>query len=268
MKLLYTPEQELEIINKYKNEKLSSLKIGKLYSLNHQNIYHILRKHNISRRNKNKRDSFNEDYFETIDTEAKAYLLGFILADGCIYDNQSKLQDRNWQPQVCLQIHNKDVQVLNLLKNETGSNKKVVFLSTRPNCKFSLTSLKMVNDLKKLGVVPRKSLTAQFPNYSQVPKYLFHHFMRGLFDGDGCICNGKRTAFDICGSFDVCMGVKSILCNIVVPDDKNKLPRKQGNIYRMYYFKRKSINLIYHYLYKDANYFFNRKKIIFESKLN
>ena len=36
-----------------------------------------------------RKKNYNEDYFEQIDTEDKAYFLGFIYADGSvIYDNE------------------------------------------------------------------------------------------------------------------------------------------------------------------------------------
>ena len=52
------------------------------------------------------------------------------------------------------------------------------------------TAKKIFKDLIKLGVTPRKSLTLKFPTF--LNEDLMRHFIRGYFDGDGCIWDGKR----------------------------------------------------------------------------
>ena len=58
----------------------------------------------------------------------------------------------------------------------------------------------MAQSLINLGCVPRKSLIITLPD---IPKNLMHHFIRGYFDGDGCIMrlkgNRVNSAFT-CGS--------------------------------------------------------------------
>jgi hypothetical protein len=46
----------------------------------------------------------------------------------------------------------------------------------------------MFQDLVNLGLVPRKSLRLKLPN---IPNRLFRFFLRGYFDGDGCIHASK-----------------------------------------------------------------------------
>ena len=48
-----------------------------------------------------------------------------------------------------------------------------------------VTSIKLVHDLIKHGCVENKSLILKAP--TTVPKELLHHFIRGYFDGDGCV---------------------------------------------------------------------------------
>ena len=50
-----------------------------------------------------KKKKYNENYFENIDTEDKAYFLGFICSDGCIENNK-----KTYRYQVTLKLHNKD----------------------------------------------------------------------------------------------------------------------------------------------------------------
>lgn len=60
--------------------------------------------------------------------------------------------------------------------------------------KYSLqiTSNILSNALSNLGAVPNKSLILKFPTFKQVPEKLMPHFIRGYFDGDGSVWNGKR----------------------------------------------------------------------------
>ena len=57
---------------------------------------------------------------------------------------------------------------------------------------LSLRSKIICEDLKKLGCLQKKSKILVFPTESQVPKNLIHHFIRGYFDGDGSVWEGKR----------------------------------------------------------------------------
>ena len=51
--------------------------------------------------------------------------------------------------------------------------------------KICVCGTKIHHDLEKHGCVENKSLILQFP--TTVPEELMHHFIRGYFDGDGCI---------------------------------------------------------------------------------
>ena len=55
--------------------------------------------------------------------------------------------------------------------------------------KLKISNKHIGNSLINKGCIPKKSLILEFPNLSQVPKFLIRHFIRGYFDGDGCICN-------------------------------------------------------------------------------
>ena len=58
--------------------------------------------------------NLKEDFFETIDTEEKAYLLGFILADGCIDGNQ-----------LSIEINKRDIEILYMFKKAVNSIAKI-----------------------------------------------------------------------------------------------------------------------------------------------
>ncbi|PGW65219.1 hypothetical protein COE18_04070 [Bacillus cereus] len=134
-----------------------------------------------------RKNKFNENFFSVIDIEEKAYILGFIMADGCIGSNRRTLD---------IKIAVKDIDILHKINKATES---IAEIKDRENGRYktmSLCSKKMVADLEKWSVTRKKSATLKFPELKNVEMY--RHFLRGIFDGDGHI--GKRQCALIVGS--------------------------------------------------------------------
>jgi intein/homing endonuclease len=136
------------------------------------------------------REGFNENYFEKIDSEDKAYFLGFIVADGCIIKDNENTKKKA-QNRLVIGIQERDREILEILNNKITPYKKLnVFIRNRKheiwqnNVTFKVNSNKICNDLEKLGVNSRKSGNETFPDLKEE---LITHFIRGFFDGDGCI---------------------------------------------------------------------------------
>lgn len=67
--------------------------------------------------------------------------------------------------------------------------------------RIAIYSKELAMDLIKLGCFQNKSLILKFPTEQQVPKHLIHHFMRGYFDGDGCVTSGQgQLRFSVIGT--------------------------------------------------------------------
>lgn len=140
----------------------------------------------------------NERYFETIDTEGKAYWLGFIMADGCIH-----VPSRG-SPRLIIGLHKKDIDHLYRLKRSLQSSHKIQMRSDGAVV-LTITSRKICEDLMSYGVVPRKSGREVFP--AIIHEKLAHHFFRGYIDGDGSWSyrkhkrarNGRALSLSICG---------------------------------------------------------------------
>jgi hypothetical protein len=137
----------------------------------------------------------NRNYFENIDTEEKAYWLGFIIADGCISKNQ-----------VIINLQHGDIGHLVKLQYAIAGTQEphiyegVSFGKKHKFAKIAVSSTKMVKDFKKHGVSHRKSKYG-FQLW-QGPNHLLQHYYRGLFDGDGWIFqSGKRQYWQVgfCG---------------------------------------------------------------------
>lgn len=124
-------------------------------------------------------ETFNVDIFNVIDTEEKAYWLGFLYADGYVSDGV-----RNGV-ELSLQLGDKG----HLEKFKTFLNSSLTVKSDTFRCRLTITNPKFKADLIKHGCTPKKTFTLTFP---KIPKSLEKHFIRGFFDGDGCITRSVK----------------------------------------------------------------------------
>lgn len=149
----------------------------------------------IKRKNK-----LNENYFEVIDTEHKAYWLGFIMADGCITRTEKNGPYNRFEfnlkeeDKAHLEKFQKDLQSNYKIKEIEKRNKKRDFNSVV--CNIRINSRKLVDSLIKNEIYPNKTGKEVLPK--TVPKELIPHFIRGYFDGDGSITLNK--SFRMCSS--------------------------------------------------------------------
>lgn len=134
--------------------------------------------------NKQNRSKFDEHIFDVIDTEEKAYWLGFIFADGYIGSTPLKKEKKSvYNFELSLQIG--DRSHLEKFRNFIQYEKPITVNSYR--CRLMISNKHLWETLNSYGCTPRKSLTLQFPNESIFKeRSLIRHFIRGYFDGDGC----------------------------------------------------------------------------------
>lgn len=143
--------------------------------------------------------NYNQNFFEKIDTEEKAYWLGFLYADGCItrfYRNE-KLKSMSLE----LTLKADDVGHIFKFLNDLDSNVPIQDKKNKINDKVYyakrvvINCTKMCRDLIEAGCTPEKSLTLTFPSSEIVEHNLINHFIRGYFDGDGMVHFSKSNVF-------------------------------------------------------------------------
>ncbi|MEK9201315.1 MAG: LAGLIDADG family homing endonuclease [Patescibacteria group bacterium] len=128
----------------------------------------------------------------------------------------------------------------------------------------------MVQDLINLGVTPRKSLRLQLP---KIPDIYFPHFLRGYFDGDGCVNISKKIrARKQFLNLIFTSGCKEFLEKLSMKlENMGKSTRvyRNGSAYRLSYKGQRAINVL-SFMYKDlAEYLFMIRKFDrFSSYLN
>jgi intein/homing endonuclease len=135
--------------------------------------------------------------------------------------------------------------------------------------RLDFTSTHASQKLAEVGCGQSKSLTLRFP--SIVPHNFIRHFVRGYFDGDGCICYSetKRGYFhgiiSFVGTSDFCEHLQKILnewnINAQITIDK----RASERIRILSFGGRNQIIKLYNYLYNNSSIFFDRKKLTFDT---
>jgi len=136
---------------------------------------------------------------------------------------------------------------------------------------FRVGSKLIYNDLLNLSVTPRKSLTMLFPN---IPSEFLSYFIRGYFDGDGCLhlIKGKypRLIFTS-GSNKFLTGLSNALSNILSIPLKviySQLQESNNLCYRLHYNTKLSRKIL-EFMYKDLERapYLERKFAIYQKYL-
>lgn len=160
---------------------------------------------------------FNKHYFHEIDSDIKAYLFGFIFADGYVVYNENT---RTYE--LAMQLQSQDKYILDALNKELGGAHSIthknpqdkiingVFTRSGHIDVLRVYSKDIVSDLMEHGVVPDKTHNYVLP---KVPDEYFFDFLRGYIDGDGCYYNnhGHTYMHITCASMDVLEWLKTIL---------------------------------------------------------
>jgi hypothetical protein len=156
------------------------------------------------------------------------------------------------------------------IKNHVYVTKDGKRYPTKDMAYISIGSIKICNDLIKLGCIPNKSLTLKFPNEEQVPKDFLIHFIRGYFDGDGCICkhirknrnNYAEYMCSILGTSEFLTEVRRHIgrYGMTVPEIKKY---KNQNISMMHKCGNYEVINLGKILYKNSSIFLERKRNLF-----
>lgn len=182
------------------NQGLSATEIAKILGVWRQTVYYKLKKIGKSIPNYHNSLKFDNTVFDNIDTEEKAYWLGFLMADGYVSKNSNTVE---------LSLKGDDSNHLNKY-NDFIKNTQSIKLSKIVNkgkeysrCRCAVTDNHFHNRLIELGCIPQKSLTLKFPNKNIFAEEgLVRHFIRGYVDGDGCLSYTKtgRLVIEIMGT--------------------------------------------------------------------
>ena len=222
----------------------------------------------------------NKNYFKQIDSENKAYILGFLYADGYNSGTQASFTQLDQDRDILDQINKELDSDINISKKVQKSNNKIID-------NLVISSKEMCEDLSKLGAIQNKSLNLKFPD-KIIPEKFMRDFIRGCFDGDGCVWNGKRkkmkvkdaskpsgyrerivhnVKFTYTGNYEFVNALQDYLIRklgfkktkLNFSKAKNPNTPTSENVCTMEYSGRKQMGKFFNYLYTDAKIFGKRK---------
>lgn len=131
----------------------------------------------------NRKYNLNQEYFDKIDTNEKAYILGFLAADGNIKNDGFIVR---------FLIHMQDIEILEFIKKELNYSGPIKIVRTKYRL-LELNSTKLVKAVKNYGIEKRKTRTLQPPK--NLDNKFYNSFIRGYFDGDGCVALYNRATY-------------------------------------------------------------------------
>ena len=209
------------------------------------------------------------DFFNTIDSEEKAYWLGFFFADGYISFSEANFKKGQLATAYCagIKLTWSDRDHLKKFNKSINGNYKVFKETIHPDgfrkkvteaAKILVYSQQMYNDLNKY-FDRDKTYTAKFPSISDE---LMRHFIRGYFDGDGCFTFTEKS-FDVeflGASKEFHQGLLKVLYSNGFECTYNSKINKYGT--EMYYIhinKNQERLMFLDWIYNDCNIYLERK---------
>lgn len=238
---------------------ISLTEMGKREKVDRRTLAKHFKELGIEIVNKQNCSKFNEHIFDQIDSEEKAYWLGFIFADG--YISSSPLREgvkSIYQFEISLGI--KDIEHLNKFKKFIEFKKDII--TDKSRCRFIVANKHLWTTLNELGCTPNKSLSLKFPN---IPQNLVKHFIRGYFDGDGCI---SRHVHNTCVTPHIeLLGTKQMLEHVLLYSGisakyKHDI-RHSEETWSLEWTKDLGIEFI-NYLYNNCSIYLNRKYELYQ----
>ena len=123
---------------------------------------------------------FNEDIFS--DDEFMSYVAGLIASDGTIDGYRNRIR---------ILLHEKDVDILEKIKNKMFINHDEVKIYTSRDVyrELHITNAGLCKYLEDIGIISHKTETLCL-NINKIKN--INAFMRGYFDGDGCLSMSQR----------------------------------------------------------------------------
>lgn len=260
---------EIKIVEMYQ-QGMSAPEIAEQFNVAHTLILRYLEKSGINRRSAEECHriySISEDFFDVIDTQEKAYFLGFLYADG------GNNKDANF---VRIDLARKDKDILEKLasliyleeplqhiKNQDREKEykgqKVIYYTSY----FNINSKHICHKLEELGCGQAKSLIITFPKWLIDPK-LQRHFIRGYYDGDGGVSltdiKTRSSTTKMISTIEFCKAMAKIIetqTEIHFGEPYNDVDSK--NVYSIRLAGNQQIANFLNWLYKDATIYLDRK---------
>ena len=202
---------------------------------------------------------FDYCFFDNIDSEEKAYILGFLYADGHVSDKEIKIS-----------IKDIDIDILEKIKislNGDFNIRKNFISNSFGNCKIvtiSFSNSHTINSLRNIGVSKNKTVECRFPD---IKKPFLKDFIRGYMDGDGSFSrytsNDGYTKYSVSfqGTHEFLEGLKESIIsnNFFVNQNFSKRFDTENCCYSLSMSGKNNVMDFLDWLYSDSKIYLNRK---------
>lgn len=246
--------EDVKVFNDLHNVKGMTLRqIARQFETSHGVIARNLRKHGYKVRTR--QYEVNENFFETLDSLEKLYVLGWIYSDGCVFAYPEKQYFG-----FSIKLQKRDQYILEYIKKLLASDVPIK-IEERDGREYSLLKIgskKLFDDLLKYGLMPQKTHILKYPSQIILEP---RPFILSVFEGDGYIGikDNKMPIFSITGTKDIVTNIRDILIKKL---DLNSVPiRKQKNSYRFAFEGTIPVQKIGKWLYSwDPPMYLKRKR--------
>lgn len=240
-----TLDIEKDVVKDFQENNLYCEDLAKKYEVDVHTIYRILDKYNIKRQT-GYHTNCDISYFEQIDNPHKAYLLGFITADGAVVNNI-----------LSIEVHDDDIEVLKYAQQQINPQSTITKCKGRLTSKISFGAKKIGEDLAKYGIVQNKSKIIKNVPLNFIPQKYLKYYFRGLIDGDGCVLeNGRLSIYS--GSKEYIEDVQRILIKEL---NLSQTSIYHGTTYFCSWSSKEDRKKLFNYLYDNLNecFYYERK---------
>ncbi|MBN8234579.1 hypothetical protein JF544_04925 [Halobacillus kuroshimensis] len=191
--------------------------------------------------NSRRRRLTNEEIAERYKNGERTAVIAFA-ADGMIPTNGQQIS-----------FSQKDRHILHLIKQELSSNHPIILNETTDVCILNINSKIIKDDLIQIhGFTPKKSMKVQIP---EIPENYKSHFVRGYFDGDGCVYKDKKFINIVCGSKDFIYSLSDMLEEQVIRSQVKTFE----TYFRLYVSGKKDVLNFFNWIYADKGIYMERK---------
>jgi len=245
-------ETEIEQMAKRYQAGESAYSLAKDFSYCQWTIAKYIQQSGVRMRNKIdtlRKYHVNASFFDVIDSESKAYWLGFIFADGYCRED------------LVIQLAKKDGQHLQRFLKDLDSNHPLK-PTPRDQIRLYISNSYLSKALRRFPITPKSTL-----KYPDIPIELDRHFIRGYMDGDGgfysypCI----QAMFSITTNNPTFLSqIQRILVANCAATDRPPRPTSH-NSYELRWSRFEEVKRIFDYLYSDATVWLPRKRERMES---
>lgn len=243
----FTHRYEDQIRHLY-DSGLRAPQIAKILNLSYHPIYYRMRRMGLKFTTGKRALPVNHDFFNEIDTEEKAYWLGFLLADGSTHAiNNHRV--------VRLQLCIKDAEHIEKFRLAVGSHCKIGY---RNKQEYPSAVLAFSSNL--IGEVLARAKTEQTLPWN-VPDDLLRHWLRGYIDGDGHIQVNPRPAVVLVGPEQRMSSIGSYLEKSLSITNCKIIPSTNSpTTFRLVYGRREQVRTLLSWLYTENCIALTRKR--------